>query len=104
MGMTSDSALLHTVLKPGHALVAMAHMEVQANKSQGIMGNTFKGPPFSFIIFIEVMWPAPDPRSVQVDSALNFTSLEREIIRPHDKWHRNRNGQKCQNSLLQPPY
>lgn len=67
MGMTSDSALLHTVLKPGHALVAMVYMEVQANESQGIVGNTFKGPPFSFIIFIEASHVV-SPRSEKCES------------------------------------
>ena len=60
--MTSESALLHTVLKPGRALVAMAHMDAQANESQGIVGNTLKGPPFSFIIFMEASHVAR-PRS-----------------------------------------
>lgn len=32
VGMTSDSALLHTVFKLGHVLDVMAYIEVQANE------------------------------------------------------------------------
>lgn len=30
------------------------------------------------------MRPTPDPGNMQIDSALDFTSLEREILRSHE--------------------